>query len=51
MNTKDGGSTIGDALVPQLMKEREDLLKRIDWDRWDAEQSRRLTLLDTLLGI
>jgi hypothetical protein len=39
------------SLRSKLIAEREALLQKIDWDSWNAHQSRRLTLLDHLLGI
>jgi len=43
MNEQFGGKiTIGDTLEPQLMKQREALLERIDFAVWDADQSRKL---------
>lgn len=42
--------TPDDDLIPDLIKKREALLDSIDWARWDREQSKRLDLLDYLLG-
>ncbi len=44
--TMEGGS-----LRSRLMKERKDVIEEIDWNGWDPEQSKRLALLDHLLGI